>query len=324
MIPVAGVSPVSQKEASRDSYNAKKPLSRKQRLLRIQKDRSQSPTGRLCYLFPNFPSSSRVGQRLLDCVLLSVAVPKLESGMEAVENLQKGLGFGLTLRQARNRRYYVSNADRLRQLARERKARLKLCGSSETGEARLKPVKASETRVKASETRRKASETGVELPSPPMVPPPFSPEPLNPPPLPPSTHKNLTRERRGSRLSAEWVPTLEHWQLAQAEGLTAVQFERVAVKFCDYWLSAAGGRSRKTNWDLAFRNWLRAEAERLSERAGRWRRGAPVRPADEVVASVVDDTLEARRAKYREEARVAAAAGLPAPVRAGGRYAPIP
>lgn len=199
------------------------------------------------------------------------------------------------LRRERNRRYYLRNCERLRVLARERKSRLK---PSETG-------------LDASETRLKPSETGEKLPSPPLVPPP-SPRTPNPPPfIPPQPTKLSGSEivlqeaekrppgRRGCRLPSSWSPTVEHRQIGAVEGLTDLGFERATVQFRDHWASAAGGRSRKLDWDAAFRNWLRTAGDRLA--AGQRRPVRVSRSALDVGGGVAVDQsarIEAHRAAY--------------------------
>jgi len=66
-------------------------------------------------------------------------------------------------------------------------------------------------------------------------------------------------DERATRLSENWEPTDEFWEIAKAEGIDP---ERTAAKFRDYWISVPGAKGRKLNWKATWRNWCRSDAER--------------------------------------------------------------
>lgn len=65
--------------------------------------------------------------------------------------------------------------------------------------------------------------------------------------------------RRGTRLPADWQPTLEAAKFARSLGLDPVA---VADQFRDYWISRAGSGGVKLDWLATWRNWCRTTAER--------------------------------------------------------------
>jgi len=65
--------------------------------------------------------------------------------------------------------------------------------------------------------------------------------------------------RRGSRLPADWKPSLEARAFAQQLGLDV---DAVADQFRDYWIARAGAGGVKLDWLATWRNWCRSTAER--------------------------------------------------------------
>jgi hypothetical protein len=65
--------------------------------------------------------------------------------------------------------------------------------------------------------------------------------------------------QRAARLPEDFDLTDERRAVAEAEKVPA---ERTFAKFCDHWLAASGQSSRKLDWDAAWRNWCRTEADR--------------------------------------------------------------
>jgi hypothetical protein len=65
--------------------------------------------------------------------------------------------------------------------------------------------------------------------------------------------------KRAARLPEDFNLTDERRAVAEAEKVPA---ERTFAKFCDHWLAASGQSSRKLDWDAAWRNWCRTEADR--------------------------------------------------------------
>lgn len=61
-------------------------------------------------------------------------------------------------------------------------------------------------------------------------------------------------------MSADWELPAEWRDWAKSEGVSDPC--RVADKFRDYWLSVAGAKGRKVDWQATWRNWVRNELER--------------------------------------------------------------
>lgn len=68
-----------------------------------------------------------------------------------------------------------------------------------------------------------------------------------------------SRETRATRLSDDWVLDDARRTVAKTERLDP---ERTYQKFTDYWRAASGANARKRDWDAAWRNWCRNEADR--------------------------------------------------------------
>lgn len=84
--------------------------------------------------------------------------------------------------------------------------------------------------------------------------------------------------RRGTRLPADWKPSLEAAKFARDLGLDV---GAVADTFRDYWISKAGPNGVKLDWLATWRNWCRTTAERNRKPRG-WRFDpAPTGPAPE-------------------------------------------
>ena len=68
---------------------------------------------------------------------------------------------------------------------------------------------------------------------------------------PPATSKRLARE-----LPENWRPDPHVWE-QMAQQRPDVDLELEHAKFCDYWPSQPGSRSRKKDWNATWRNWIR-------------------------------------------------------------------
>ncbi|MEW9272386.1 hypothetical protein [Gluconobacter oxydans] len=62
--------------------------------------------------------------------------------------------------------------------------------------------------------------------------------------------------KRACRLPADWQPTPEQIQFAEANQVDPV---RTAEVFRDYWLGVPGAKGCKADWDATWRNWVRRE-----------------------------------------------------------------
>lgn len=72
------------------------------------------------------------------------------------------------------------------------------------------------------------------------------------------------KPKRASRLPADWQPTPEQVQFAEANQVDPV---RTAEVFRDYWLGVPGAKGCKADWDATWRNWVRRENGMRSQTA---------------------------------------------------------
>lgn len=95
--------------------------------------------------------------------------------------------------------------------------------------------------------------TVTDQPSPP---PPLSPQtPLTPPPPHPDKQ---TRARKGTRLQADWTPEPLSGDTGQAvQSWPVGAIERELSRFRDWAASATGKNAIKSDWQAAWRNWIR-------------------------------------------------------------------
>lgn len=89
--------------------------------------------------------------------------------------------------------------------------------------------------------------------------------PLSPqtPQTPTHTHpENNTRARKGHRLPVDWEPKpLTAETAAMVAEWPDGEVQRELAKFRDWAAAATGANSRKSDWDAAWRNWLRRRNE---------------------------------------------------------------
>jgi uncharacterized protein YdaU (DUF1376 family) len=79
---------------------------------------------------------------------------------------------------------------------------------------------------------------------------------------PTNNHKPITnnqikeKQQRGSRLTQDWVLTnpMDQWAKQERPDLDVRQ---VSEQFKDYWISQAGQKGVKLDWDATWRNWVR-------------------------------------------------------------------
>lgn len=70
-----------------------------------------------------------------------------------------------------------------------------------------------------------------------------------------SSKKKPPGDPLGHRLPPDWQPSVEAVAWAAGEGFPDTTSE--TAKFCDYWHAEAGQRARKTDWNLAWKVWMR-------------------------------------------------------------------
>jgi hypothetical protein len=73
------------------------------------------------------------------------------------------------------------------------------------------------------------------------------------------------RSNEGHRIPDDWSPSLTSIEYAKKLGLDPVM---TAEAFHRHWMTEAGQKARKTNWDLAFLTWCRREVEFRGNRNG--------------------------------------------------------
>lgn len=72
---------------------------------------------------------------------------------------------------------------------------------------------------------------------------------------------------RGHRIPEDWTPRKNEIDFAQSEhDLTIQEIADASDEFKDYWLSEAGSKARKLNWDITFRNRIRERASVIKRR----------------------------------------------------------
>ncbi len=74
-------------------------------------------------------------------------------------------------------------------------------------------------------------------------------------------NENGTRQKRGTRIAADWRPNEEGRKYACQSGYSNEQIDELADAFKDYWTAEAGRRASKRDWSAAWRSWLRKDIE---------------------------------------------------------------
>ncbi|WP_287337471.1 DUF1376 domain-containing protein [Mesorhizobium sp.] len=95
------------------------------------------------------------------------------------------------------------------------------------------------------------------------------------PPTEEKEEPNGSSKKRGSRISPDWKLSAEWSEWAVSNGLSASDADREAQKFHDWYISAAGARGVRADWQATWRNWVRkAVHDRSGNRKGIQRDGA--------------------------------------------------
>jgi uncharacterized protein YdaU (DUF1376 family) len=71
-----------------------------------------------------------------------------------------------------------------------------------------------------------------------------------------NNHKPITKVERASRLQDNWQPNDAMIQFCMDER-PDLDWKFVSDGFRDYWISQAGAKGRKIDWDATWRNWVR-------------------------------------------------------------------
>ena len=72
----------------------------------------------------------------------------------------------------------------------------------------------------------------------------------------------------GSRLPADWVLPNPWGKWATDQGMSPNAVRAEAERFKDFWISTAGAKGRKADWQATWRNWIRSHLERTTPRGG--------------------------------------------------------
>jgi hypothetical protein len=70
------------------------------------------------------------------------------------------------------------------------------------------------------------------------------------------TKKETEKKNRATRLNENWEPTDAMIQFCKTER-PELDFKFIADGFRDYWIAQSGAKSRKTDWEATWRNWIR-------------------------------------------------------------------
>jgi len=120
-------------------------------------------------------------------------------------------------------------------------------------------------------------------------------------PLPSSDNPSLrnSRDRRGSRLSADWKLSAEDEAFART-GLTVEAIGVEAEKFRNHWIAAPGQKGVKRDWSATWRNWC------LKSR--QWNPGQ-AKPA-EAKPSLTEDQINKLFERYRRKQGLTAGSSM--------------
>jgi hypothetical protein len=93
-------------------------------------------------------------------------------------------------------------------------------------------------------------------------------------------------EPNGHRLPEDFALTTTRTAVGRDEGLQDVQ--RTFAKFRDHWTAATGANARKRDWDAAWRNWCRTEADRQNRPGATTPRAWSTRPTQESALAAIE------------------------------------
>ncbi|MGV1682935.1 hypothetical protein [Sphingopyxis sp. NJF-3] len=81
-----------------------------------------------------------------------------------------------------------------------------------------------------------------------------------------SSKKAVSKSVKGHRIPDDWEPPEGH---PKVQAITATwpngKLDTETERFRDHWRSSSGANARKTDWTLAYLNWLRSADERLPQ-----------------------------------------------------------
>lgn len=95
-----------------------------------------------------------------------------------------------------------------------------------------------------------------------------------------------TRTARGSRLTADWMPSREDIE-AIAEQCPGLDTQAEHPAFVDYWVAVPGQKGVKLDWSATWRNWMRRKFSDRGGVSGMTRVGKPT--AGEKARAIADE-----------------------------------
>lgn len=103
----------------------------------------------------------------------------------------------------------------------------------------------------------------------------------NPPdPLKKKLNINIpTARARATRVSPDFEPIPNIWELAKNRGFTIAEAREELTKFIDHFTAKSGQDASKNDWNAAFRNWIKRAADLRKRYQGRASPGQQMRDA---------------------------------------------
>jgi hypothetical protein len=86
-----------------------------------------------------------------------------------------------------------------------------------------------------------------------------------------TTSDEVVKERpakRGSRLSANWMPSMDSRAVIEKEAPN-VEYKHEHATFIDYWIAQPGQKGVKSDWEATWRNWMRRKQGDLAGKVGK-------------------------------------------------------
>lgn len=147
-------------------------------------------------------------------------------------------------------------------------------------------VRKAATRVRP-QTSADVPQTSAEMVSP--LSPPLggfpAPLPKTPPIIPPSS-----KTSRATALPDDWQPDAKTWTLADELGFTDQETWDQLNRMRDWAKNAGGGKGRKSDWNAAFRNWIKRAADDRKSKPQATRRNN-LQDSFAILDAVVDEAI---------------------------------
>lgn len=112
-----------------------------------------------------------------------------------------------------------------------------------------------------------------------------TPLPKTPPIIPPSI-----KTSRATELPNDWEPDAKTWALADELGFTTQETWDQLDRMRDWAKNAGGGKGRKSDWNAAFRNWIKRAADERRNKPQAPRRNN-LQDSFAVLDAVVDEAI---------------------------------